>query len=166
MYCSWKHSYYIVNLCSMYSLESFITFWKVRNAIHTNLLSILLREFDWIWKKFFWVPVYILVIGTYTCTTHLLKSVILADNTLLNTKDYISEYTHTHTHTHTHTPHISWFSFIFFYTLLHLVKERHGESEKYRKETFSHDSTSHLLSCVYYILLSCIYYIPVLKSSL
>ena len=113
MYCSWKHSYYIVNLCSMYSLESFITFWKVRNAIHINLLSILLREFDWIWKKFFWIPVYILVIGTYTCTTHLLKSVILVDNTLLNTKDYISEYTHTHTHTHTHLDFLL-FSFIHF----------------------------------------------------
>ena len=81
----------------------------MRNAIHINLLSIFLREFDWVWKSFFWVPVYMLVIGTYTCTTQLLKSVTLADNTLLNTKGYISE--HTHTHTHTHTP---WFSFIHY----------------------------------------------------
>lgn len=61
-----NHSYCIVNLRGRYSLESFITFWEARNAIYINLLSILPREVNWIWK----VPSAWMVDGGWDISPH------------------------------------------------------------------------------------------------
>lgn len=78
-----------------------------------HLLSVFLREFDWIWKSFSEFLHDLLVIGIYIYTTPLLKCLTLSYNLLLKyirlstfasfirSRNSISEYTCACIHTHT-----------------------------------------------------------------
>lgn len=142
----------------MYSLESFITFSKARNAIYINLLSILLRESDWIWKSSTEFLYDVLVIGIYTYTTHLLKCLALSDNSLkiyirlptpasfTRSRNIISEYTQTQAHKHMHP---SWFlCYTFILGIGQRWRIREGQEGNF---LIWFCIANHLLSCVYYV---------------